>query len=845
MRKPQKSTACLTTTAAALALTMPVVAQDVLIEEILVTAAKREQTLQEIPVAVTVVSDDIIEQAQILDVKDLQSVVPSLRVSQLQVAGNTSFFIRGFGNGSNNVGTEPSVGVFVDGVYRSRSASALSDYPNLERIEVLRGPQSTLFGKNASAGVISVVTAKPDLDAVSGSLSFTSANYDQFLLRADVTGPISDTLAFSLSGSINARDGYFTNLNDGSDIGTLDRQGVRGQLLWVPTDALEFRLIADYDQIDEECCGTVNVQDGPSSGIIQAIGGNVLTEMPFDRAQFYNYNPTNDISNGGVSLQIDYDFANMTLTSITSSRDLSRTDDADSDFTSARLLDQVLAENDIDTFTQEFRLTSSGDGAFDWMVGGFFFDEDLIINNNLVVGPDFRPYGDFVTGGVPPLGVPSGLDDVEDQFGLPRGTFFAPGSGNVEVMTQDNKAISIFGQVDLYLGDRTTITLGANYTEDEKDVAINIATTEVFSSLDFEQIVYSQTFATIAGVPPTPANIAALPVVDATAAAISTTNCDPTMPALPCNPLLPLQDFQFLPPFLGFPNGVESSSTRDDDTTWTARIAYDLTDDINIYAGAATGFKASSWNLTRDSRPFPSDMAALGAGPNDRFGPPNLVAGTRYAGPEEAFAVEVGMKGRFERGTINVAIFDQEIEGFQSAIFVGTGFVLANAGKQSTTGIELEANYAPTDNINLAFAGTWLDPVYDDFQGAEGPNGPTDLSGQKVAGVSEFSMNLSGIYNFEFGSTGSGFIRAEYIFDDEVQVVENVPADVLSREVSMFNASIGFMWENGFEAMLWGRNLNNDDYLTSGFPTTVQFDRISAYPNQPRTYGVTLTKRFN
>ena len=836
---------CLPTAALTLALVMPVAAQDVLIEEILVTAAKREQTLQEIPVAVTVVSDDIIEQAQILDIKDLQSVVPSLRVSQLQVAGNTSFFIRGFGNGSNNVGTEPSVGVFIDGVYRSRSASAISDYPNLERIEVLRGPQSTLFGKNASAGVISVVTAKPDLDAVSGSLSMTSGNYDQFLLRADVTGPISDTLAYSLSGSINARDGYFTNLDDGSDIGTLDRQGVRGQLLWVPSDNLEFRLIADYDQLDEECCGTVNVLDGQSSSVIQAIGGNVLTEMPFERAQFYNYNPTNDITNGGVSLQIDYDFGAMTLTSITSSRELSRTDDADSDFTSARLLDQVLAENDIDTFTQELRLTSTGEGAFDWMVGGFFFDEELVIRNNLVVGPDFRPYGDFSTGGVPPLGIPSALDNVEDQFGLPRGTFFAPGSGNVEVMTQDNQAFSIFGQVDFYLGDRTTITLGANYTEDKKDVGIDIATTEVFSSIDFVQAVYAQTFATIAGVPPTPANIAALPVVDATAAAISTTNCDPAMPAAPCNPLLPLQAFQFLPPFVGFPNGVESSSTNDDDTTWTARIAYDLTDTINIYAGAATGFKASSWNLTRDSRPFPGDMAGLGAGPNDRFGPPNLVSGTRYAGPEEAFAVEVGLKGRFDRATVNVAIFDQEIEGFQSALFIGTGFVLANAGKQSTTGIELEATYAPTDSINLSFAGTWLDPVYDDFQGAEGPNGPTDLSGQKVAGVSEFSMNLSAMYNFEIGSTGSGFVRAEYVYDDEVQVVENVSAAVLSREVSTFNASIGVAWENGFEAMLWGRNLNNDEYLTSGFPTTVQFDRVSAYPNQPRTYGVTLTKRFN
>jgi outer membrane receptor protein involved in Fe transport len=128
--------------------------QQMMIEEIIVTATKREQTLQEVPVAVSVVSEQTMERAQVLDIKDLQTLVPSLRVTQLQTTGNTNFIIRGFGNGANNAGIEPSVGVFVDGVYRSRSASALADLPNLERVEVLRGPQSTLFGKNASAGVI-------------------------------------------------------------------------------------------------------------------------------------------------------------------------------------------------------------------------------------------------------------------------------------------------------------------------------------------------------------------------------------------------------------------------------------------------------------------------------------------------------------------------------------------------------------------------------------------------------------------------------------------------------------------------------------------------------------------
>ena len=134
------------------------------VEEIIVTATKTEKTLQEVPVAVSVVNADTIEKAGITDMFDLKSVVPSLETRQYQSSTNATFFIRGFGNGSNNPGVEPSVALFIDGVYRSSMQSQISDLPLLERIEVLRGPQSTLFGKNASAGVINIVTKKPSFD---------------------------------------------------------------------------------------------------------------------------------------------------------------------------------------------------------------------------------------------------------------------------------------------------------------------------------------------------------------------------------------------------------------------------------------------------------------------------------------------------------------------------------------------------------------------------------------------------------------------------------------------------------------------------------------------------------
>ena len=199
----------------ALAFTSSTVAaqDDAAIEEITVTATKQERSLADIPVAVTVTSADTIEKASIKDIADLSSIVPSLRVSTLQTSTQTNFIIRGFGNGANNPGIEPSVGVFVDGVYRSRSAAQIGDLVDIQRVEVLRGPQSTLFGQNASAGVISIVTQKPSF-TFGGNVEATYGNYNQVLLKGMVTGPLSSTIAASLAASYNRRVGYFSDLNN-------------------------------------------------------------------------------------------------------------------------------------------------------------------------------------------------------------------------------------------------------------------------------------------------------------------------------------------------------------------------------------------------------------------------------------------------------------------------------------------------------------------------------------------------------------------------------------------------------------------------------------------------------
>lgn len=822
--------------AAYASISVPALAQDAdddtsrTLQTVTITATKREQTLQDVPVAVSVVDESVIEKSEIVDLGDLQSIVPSLRVSQQQSSANTNFIIRGFGNGSNNAGIEPSVGVFIDGVYRSRSASQISDLPNIQRVEVLRGPQSTLFGKNASAGVISIITKKPQYEW-GGNVEGTISNYDGYRLGGYVTGPISENLAFSLGGGYNTRDGYAEDIGSGVASNERDRWNIRGEMLFEPTDNMSFRLIADYDEIDEVCCIAANVVNGPTGAAVGALGGQIVAEDPFSYKVAYNFPSTNQISNGGVSLQSDFDMGAFTVTSITAYRKSELSTDQDSDFTSADLLSRNSNDTEIKTFTQEVRLTSNGTGPVDWMVGAFYFDESVDIENQLLYGSQIRGYIDILSSGLL-----TGLEPA--VFGVASGTFFQPDQGMTEAYGQDNTAASIFGTVDYHITDRLTATFGLNYTQDNKDAFANVVSTDTFAAVDLDPLSPYIQQATLgglliqAGVDPTnPAAVGAFATNFPDAfATIQTTAAGATDS---------LQQLQFFPQFVNFPNAVEGGSTNDEDTSVTLRLAYDLTDNINVYGSYATGFKATSWNLSRDSRPTAASYALLAQG---GLLTPNLTAGTRYAGPEESKVYELGIKGAYSDFAFNVAIFDQTIEGFQSNAFTGTGFALTNAGEQSTQGVEADIQWNVTDQLLVSAAGTYLDAVYDSF-----PNSASgDLSGQKPYGIPDLSTSLAATYSFTVNSLDS-FIRADWQYESPSDYFDDPQDQALidmEKEVNTVNASAGFTTENGLSVTVWGRNIFDDEYITVAFPAVAQEGSLSGYPNQPATYGMTVRKSF-
>ena len=805
------------------------------VDEIIVTATKREQTLQDVPISVAVTGAVAIERAQVRDLIDLQSLVPSLKVSQLNAVGQTNFIIRGFGNGNGNDGIESSVGVFIDGVYRSRSSSALDDLPEIERIEVLRGPQSTLFGKNVSAGAISIITKKPQFD-FGGKAEVSLGNYNLRQFKATISGPVSETLALRLSGGLNKRDGFATNLTTGNDVNNRDRWSIRGDALWLPTDDTSVRIIADYNKISEVCCAVVSLFNGPATQFIGApapfgLGrpvGNPATK--FDRDVTFNTDPTNKLVGKGISGQVDHDLGFAALTSITAYRKQTSESYQDVDFTGADLANKADGNN-IKTFTQELRLASKGEGPFSWLVGGFYQNEKLSTGRTINYGTDIRAFGEGLSGQVPaallgalPATLRPALTGRSNLYALeflqslvtpsvrPGATYFQAGQGIDDYYSMKQTSFSLFGQADYKVTDKLTITGGLAYLSDEKDARSNVVLRDPFSAL----------------------NLQAVPQLTAIG-----------LPGNLYGALGALQFYYGNSPTHGpvnFPNASESGNLKDHKLTYAARAAYDF-GAINVYASYSTGWKAGAFNLSSDSRP------------------PNANGVGRTAAPEDVSVYELGLKANFQGGYVNLAVFDQAIEGFQSNAFTGIGYSLVNAGKESVRGFEVDSAYRPTSWLALTGAVTYLDPKYDSFTGAACVNYDTarcpvnpatgtrpnfrNLTGDKPAGIPKWSLSTSATINHDFGNGYSGYLRAEYDYTSDVQLSETTPPDLSTWGQNNVNASLGLTNEaHQIEVMLWGRNLTKDDSLIATFPTVAQDGSYSGYPNAPRTYGVTVRKTF-
>jgi iron complex outermembrane receptor protein len=526
--------------------------------------------------------------------------------------------------------------------------------------------------------------------------------------------------------------------------------------------------------------------------------------------------------NEGFSLHIEKDLGNMTLTSITSDRNTEMQSNFDADFSAADLVKEQALDYQFDTFTQEFRLSSTNESGIQWTAGLFYSDEDTINDRTVIFGSEMNMYANTILG-------EGTLDSIADYYGgkpipddpdsnfsddLAASDFFVEGGGSQqELFNMNSETVSLFANADIPLADNWTATVGLNKTHDKKTVTADVEIDDTFSRLDLEDTQFEV------------ANIA-----------------------------------QFFLPFTDYPNDDEDGIFKSDDLTHTLRLTHDLSESTKVYASHSTGFKPVSVNLSVNATNIDS----------------------RSADEEYSENLEVGVKHSMDNGYINIALFDQKIEGFQSNTFNGQAFELTNAGNQKHRGFELDMKQQVSEEWLLGLSAMYIDAKYLDYQrgpcdhvttgvdddlnpdtpendyivyssvacdledplDATSSLGYKNRSGETPAGIHDWSANLNATYSFNVSDAVSSFLRLEYVYESEAAVVENVPAVSETffgqpvgnipalRSSKNFNMSMGFNHApSGIEVMLWGRNLTNHQALLSAFPTTAAPWQLWRIPN--------------
>ena len=356
--------------------------------EIVVTAQKRAERLQDVPLAVTAVTGDSLRSRQINDSNSLVAAIPSLSYQQGANPTNTSFRIRGIGTALFGQGNESSVSVVVDGVVAVRSAQGFSELADIERIEVLRGPQGTLFGKNASAGLISVTTARPS-DTLEGKADLTIAEHNEYRVRGTISGPLSDTLRVRLSGYYSDVEGVTRNIGTNKWVNGAKNWGVRGKLEWDATDNLNFLLSGEYKKSDSDCCASTLLSI--KTPLLQTVAGPIVATRE-NRTINEDTDTYANNKSQTYSLQGNLDLGGATITSITAfqkyyldvNQPIDRINTTSPIFLGTAAVAPYTYWNqnhgtvDLKAFSQELRIANNDKGDLNYVLGGFFLYSDVL-----------------------------------------------------------------------------------------------------------------------------------------------------------------------------------------------------------------------------------------------------------------------------------------------------------------------------------------------------------------------------------------------------------------------------------------------------------------------------------
>lgn len=819
-------------------------AQDQLvIEEIIVTSQRRSQSVQEVPIAITVIADTMLRNSGIDDIKELTQLAPSLQASSTNSeTQGTVIRIRGVGTQGNNPAFESAVGVFIDGVYRSRPGAALAELLDVERVEIMRGPQGTLFGRNTSAGAISIITAKPQFEA-GGYVEAMFGNFNAYDIRGSVWGPlVEDKIAVRLSGLIGSRDGLIDDLTSGNDINTRDRNIVKGQVLFTPNEDVELRVIADFRSTSEDCCFAVHWDERPLGGapapIITNIlepGGQVSPPNPFARNAVVTAGRPlqHDVDDWGVSAELIWQLGDVELTSLTAYRDFTSDRHQDIDFTGADYLDNIRKDG-IENFTQEFRLAGQG-GRLNWIIGAFYSDETITLESSVIHGAQYESFLNLRSGPLvagifgPSLGVSNytELAALVSGGAVAPGTGWADGTGAIgDRFVSDNSSIAIFTHNVFELSDSWDLTLGLRWTQDDKRGT---------SKLNLD-----------------PAN---------------SPGCLAVLPVFQTLPNFSMEDIGFTGDLrrvkdvlatlgclaITSPGYEFDLEQNDDEVSGTLGLSYRPNDDVMIFGSYSRGYKAGGINLDRAGTSLTL--------PGDNTDPLNFLD-PRFK-PEIVDAYELGIKSSIfdGRAYLNVAVFLEEFENFQLNTFTGFSFIPESVEEVETSGVEVDLQARLTENLDLflgvAYAktdyGDNLTDVSNKLINDRGFRTGTSLlpeesalSGRQLTNAPRTVVTGSLTWNKPINNNLELLFNATARWQDDINTGSDLDPEKDEPAYTLVNARIGLGQAEGtWSVEAWANNLLDEEFAQVAFDIPLQSDNgFGAFLGEQRTYGVTFRYNF-
>lgn len=781
------------------------------VQEVIVVAQKREENLQEVPVSLAVIDDATLDQLAIIGLEDLFRYVPGLTFTQSVSSTAAIFEIRGVGTSTLSEGLEPSVAVVQDGVVLGRTGVALNDFIDIDRIEVLRGPQGTLFGKNASAGLINIITKDPTAEFTAEGLISYDFEYNESRLRGTLSGPVTDNIGYRFTAFKNDRDGNITNLAGGDDLNSVDSLGMRGKLRIYAGDTTKINLGVEYYENNGDCCiwtlrqaspltAPPVVPDAnltPAQANLRALDPlgvvfiqNTILNNP-DLNPGINAREFNDTVwlNDGVEQEndttaftatIEQAVGSHTLKSITSYRSWSGMDGRDADgFGDIDLGDLFGAivggidddisrpfaatltnRNDIDTFTQEIQIISPTEQTVEYVAGLYFFYNDSETETDTTVQGVLLPDQQApIQSALDVAGVPVILPPLVPFSALSRLN-----------STYETFNVALFGQATIALTDKVDLIAGLRVLHEE---------------------------------------------IEATAVNVNSLTEGPLVNIV--------TDRDGLDSFV--PNAAFSPFEREeDDTSFTAKIGLQhfVTDNFNWFTSFTRGYKGKV--IDNDQNTPLSDAGAISGGQG-------------VLDPEIPLSFEIGTKSLLADRTIalNVTLFWALYDDFQEGIFDASsnGFQLVNAGEFETRGIEVDVTGNPNESFNWGLGIAYIDSEFKDFQANACPlsdllavnpaNGCSvegdrsyDASGQET-GRAKWTASAIGEYLFPIGTVLNGFVSGDIIYNDDASAGDQDP-NVDSDAFTLLGLRLGIRDPGQrYEFSLWGKNITDEEYNLVNF----------------------------